>query len=1147
MSDPAALMALASRLHEENRRRRRKCGWLRISLQQTCTRLCGRTRLLPSSEAAVAHPHFIFRAGSLPIEWWDTFLILGVVYSTAYAPLCIVFPEARWKHHGAVDILLDVLFCLDMVIRCRTSFRDHGYDVTSPYVIARHYFKGWFTADFLSSVPIDRIIIAFTNGQLLSPLGDHSRIEPITCADVVSLLRVLRTGRLVRKLSTLNGANFLRVCYLMYLFVLCGHFLGLIWYVIAIRPIEDDATYDSLEPWLWTVEESQSAYFVALRYVCSLHWALSVMTNLKGINAHETRQCLFFEPSVSFVLRPLAERIFSIVVFIIGAMLFSCIYGNINQFISNLYASGLRYRKRMEELDEFAKFHRLSPQLRIKIRNYVDFQWSVTKGINVDTIAAGLPAHLQIEMRLQLNKRLVENVTIFQGCPREFFEALVQRLQPCICIAGDFVFYECEIGSRMYFIKRGTAQVLGQAGSIIVATVSEGDYFGEVSLLTDQPRTASVLARTDLMLLSLSSNDLEAVLSAYPQAAARIELAAKERLKTFNSGATTRRGSSGGRLGSSLFGSRIGSRSNSLSRAPTCASLGRRMSHQLRSIPRGGSVRVSPVADEAPAGAGSAIEHRRPSLEDGFKAEAAGDLLSSAERQTPVTMSSTKSHRRCSLQCNLLPKHLQGSCKARSDPQVGSTTGHRRTSLSQAHAAADNEERATTTASMRGRRASQFAATPEGVAQAPNGAGGRRRSVDSGLTICFNEQRRAPLLLAARAAQAAMSSRRGSLKAPIAPLRQSQSLDCGWDSADDHRRRQSLSGRQAVSGSAHLLSDSLVLQACQALEAREQRRISRASNMSSAIIEHDGIEQQICSNVIDDPDEHNHLLSSQGTHGQEQDFEKAGCKEHPHATSPDEGAHGQQTAGAQSDEADDAAAAPDERERDAEEPSRLRSPSVSRRASCAALRRGSCTCVIPLAELDDFDVEAAGPPSSEALCGGHVEPSQHQSRCKRCSYGNELALDCATAARSCTEGREASPARRQLVAADDLRVSTEPTSSSRGDRRTSLSIPRGVRQPVAKAAAKFFRSERRRSTRASCSGPSSAAAAATASASNSTTLANVDLSQHALVKALKAQLSESLAPIFKHQNELKAQQDDLWKEMKVISDKINQLYSGKWM
>ena len=40
----------------------------------------------------------------------------------------------------------------------------------------------------------------------------------------------------------------------------------------------------------------------------------------------------------------------------------------------------------------------------------VNFQWSVTNGIDVDKIAAGLPAHLQLEMKVQLNKRLVEQV-----------------------------------------------------------------------------------------------------------------------------------------------------------------------------------------------------------------------------------------------------------------------------------------------------------------------------------------------------------------------------------------------------------------------------------------------------------------------------------------------------------------------------------------------------------------------------------------------------------------------------------------------------------------------------------------------------------------------------------------------------------------
>ena len=482
--------------------------------------------------SADGHTHCIFDQQSPVVSWWDSYLVFGVIYSTAYTPLVIVFHQAHWTHHEVIDVILDCLFSLDMLIRFRTSYRDHGYDVTHPPTIAMHYLRGWFVVDFFSSLPFDRMLAVWRGASALA-LHARSpvvRVVPISLVDVVSLLRIMRIGRLVRKLSTLNGANFhfLRVVCLMYFFVLFGHWLGLVWYVIAIRPIEADEAFDAARPWLWTLEED-TVYFVALRYVCSLYWALSVMTNLKGPPAHETRQCLWHEPEHSFMVNPLAERVYTIFVFIVGCVLFSCIYGNINQFIQNLYASGMRYRKRMEELDEFAKFHRLSPQLRGKIRSYVDFQWSVTKGINVDTIAAGLPAHLQIEMRLQLNKRLVEQVSIFAGCPREFFEALLSKLQPCICVAGDFVFYELEIGSRMYFIKRGVAQV--GKGDTIFATFKEGDYFGEVALLTDQPRSASVIAVTDLMLLSLSCGDLEEVLTMFPTARTRIEAAAQERLK----------------------------------------------------------------------------------------------------------------------------------------------------------------------------------------------------------------------------------------------------------------------------------------------------------------------------------------------------------------------------------------------------------------------------------------------------------------------------------------------------------------------------------------------------------------------------------------------------------------------------------------
>ena len=138
-----------------------------------------------------------------------------------------------------------------------------------------------------------------------------------------------------------------------------------------------------------------------------------------------------------------------------GAVFFSVIYGNIAQFIQAYYSSTLRYRKRMDEISEFARFHNLPPVLRQRIRKYLEFAFSVTKGISVESIVAQLPAHLQLEVHLELNKKLVEQVHIFNGCDQDFFDALVIKLQPCICVSGVYVFYDGEAGNKMYFVKHG--------------------------------------------------------------------------------------------------------------------------------------------------------------------------------------------------------------------------------------------------------------------------------------------------------------------------------------------------------------------------------------------------------------------------------------------------------------------------------------------------------------------------------------------------------------------------------------------------------------------------------------------------------------------------------------------------------------------
>ena len=266
--DEASSMALAAKLHRDAQRNHRPLSRVKAFVSQHLSALQGRSFVfMPEIAGTKQRPFCIFDQRSPILAWWDSFLVIGVIYSTAWTPLAVVFQQARWPGNKEAGTMLDILFTLDVLIRFRTSYRDHGYDVTNPRIIAVHYVRGWFCLDFFSSLPIDHLfhLITQSGEPPASTMSDPiPRVQAITFIEIISLLRVMRIGRLVRKLSALNGANFLRIVYLMYMFILCGHWLGLIWYSIAIRPLEADELYDSFKPWLWTLDDD-TAYFAALK------------------------------------------------------------------------------------------------------------------------------------------------------------------------------------------------------------------------------------------------------------------------------------------------------------------------------------------------------------------------------------------------------------------------------------------------------------------------------------------------------------------------------------------------------------------------------------------------------------------------------------------------------------------------------------------------------------------------------------------------------------------------------------------------------------------------------------------------------------------------------------------------------------------
>jgi CRP-like cAMP-binding protein/MFS family permease len=118
-----------------------------------------------------------------------------------------------------------------------------------------------------------------------------------------------------------------------------------------------------------------------------------------------------------------------------------------------------------------------------------------------------------------LRMELLKSLALFRPLPPPTLELLASRLEYEQLTAGDVVISEGDDGDRFYVIAEGRVTV--QAGSAARTDLGPGDYFGEIALLRNIKRTATVIASEDSIVFSLRRDDfVPAVTGSAPSNAA---------------------------------------------------------------------------------------------------------------------------------------------------------------------------------------------------------------------------------------------------------------------------------------------------------------------------------------------------------------------------------------------------------------------------------------------------------------------------------------------------------------------------------------------------------------------------------------------------------------------------------------------------
>jgi CRP/FNR family cyclic AMP-dependent transcriptional regulator len=122
-------------------------------------------------------------------------------------------------------------------------------------------------------------------------------------------------------------------------------------------------------------------------------------------------------------------------------------------------------------------------------------------------------------------RKFLQRVSLFGGIPRREFGKLFQALVSRSYQPGEILFQENDVGRALFILEAGRVEISRrgtESGVRQVAILHPGDYFGEMSLLDERPRTATAAAMEPVRVYLLYKTELEKIVQCAPHVGAAI-------------------------------------------------------------------------------------------------------------------------------------------------------------------------------------------------------------------------------------------------------------------------------------------------------------------------------------------------------------------------------------------------------------------------------------------------------------------------------------------------------------------------------------------------------------------------------------------------------------------------------------------------
>ncbi len=125
-------------------------------------------------------------------------------------------------------------------------------------------------------------------------------------------------------------------------------------------------------------------------------------------------------------------------------------------------------------------------------------------------------------MHLQESKRVLRQSDLFRDLNEIHLDLILMICEEISYRSGEYVFRQGDPGDALYIVARGEAEIImepqdDRAAGLIIATSKQNDTFGEILLVDEGTRSASVRCKTDTQLIRISRDRLLRLCYDYPE------------------------------------------------------------------------------------------------------------------------------------------------------------------------------------------------------------------------------------------------------------------------------------------------------------------------------------------------------------------------------------------------------------------------------------------------------------------------------------------------------------------------------------------------------------------------------------------------------------------------------------------------------